>query len=40
MWAKPAISPKEQKITKTSPPEQREGYEKYSVAASAAIRSS
>jgi hypothetical protein len=37
---KPFEAPKVPKITHISPPEQREGHEKYSLPASAAIKSS
>jgi hypothetical protein len=40
MSAKRSEAPKVPKITQTSPPEQREGHEKYSLPASAAIKSS
>jgi hypothetical protein len=40
MSAKRSEAPKVPKITQTSPPEQREGHEKYSLPASAAIRTS
>jgi hypothetical protein len=40
MSAKRSEAPKVPKISQTSPPEQREGHEKYSVETSAAINSS